>query len=567
MSIRLPGILVFILLLTAPGWSQPGSIEGTEIELENLFVDASREKLLGNSEEAMRIYRKILDKDVENPAAAYELARLLAAAENMEDALAFAKMATKNDPENEWYQIFLADIYQQTGQFRAGATIYRNLRRQAPQKRDYYYKEAFFLVRANELKEAQNVYSALEDRIGVSEELIRRRHSLYLGSGDLKKAARELQKLTEAYPDNTDYLHLLADFYQKTGSEKDARKVYETILEIDPDNAKAQLALAEGSTRKSDDLAYLEALRPVFEDPGTDLDLKIGRLMPILEQVSETGDEALADATLRLTRILEETHPAQAKPLAAAGDLYYLSNRARPAAVKYTKALELDDSNFLLWENLFAALQASGQWNDLITWSEEAMFVFPNQALVYYMNGYALQATGQNNDALEVLNEALFMSGESKLLQQYIISTIGMTYENLGNPQEADDAFAKAIEINPATPLPQARYAMALAERGDEQALAFAKKAAQNNTDDPETLHAIARTYYLNDDLKEAGKWMERLLTGPGSTHPAYLEHYGDYLYKDGQPEQALRYWNQAQELGRDTDLLRRKISDKKLYE
>lgn len=567
MSIRLLGIMVVILLFATPMSAQPGSIEGTEIELENLFVDASREKLLGNTEEAMRIYRDILDKDVENPAAAYELARLLAAIENFEDALSFAEIAIKNEPDNPWYQIFLADLYQQTSQFQAGAAVYRQLREKMPQKRDYYYKEAFFLVRANDLKEAQKVYSELEDRIGVSEELIRRRHSLYVGMGDLKKAAQELAKLTEAYPDNTDYLHLLADFYQKTGSEKDARQVYEAILNIDPDNAKAQLALAGGSTRKSDDLAYLEALRPVFEDPGTDLDLKIGRLMPILEQVSKTGDTALADAALRLTRILEDAHPAQAKPLAAAGDLYYLSNRARPAAAKYAKALELDDSNFLLWENLFAALQASGQWSDLITWSEEAMFVFPNQALVYYMNGYALQATGQNDDALSILNEALFMSGESKLLQQYIISTIGMTYENLDDPQEADDAFSKAIEINPANPLPQARYALALAGRGNEDAVAFAKKAAQNETDDAETIHAVARTYYLSNDLREAKKWMENLMAGPGRTHPLYLEHYGDYLFKSGQEEEALDYWNQAQELGRDTELLRRKISDKKLYE
>ena len=567
MSIRLLGILMAILICTAPTMGQPGSIEGTEIELENLFVDASREKLLGNTEEAIRIYREILDKDVENPAAAYELARLLAAAEDFEDAMAFAKIATKNEPDNEWYQIFLADIYQQTGQFRDGAAIYNILQKKHPLKRDYYYKEAFFLVRANELKDAQKVYGELEDQIGISEELIRRRHSLYVGMSDLKKAARELEKLTEAYPDNTDYLHLLADFYQKTGSQKDAREVYETILSIDPDNAKAQLALAGESTRKSDDLAYLEALRPVFEDPDTDLDLKVSRLMPILEQVSQTGDATLADAALQLTRILEETHPAQAKPLAAAGDLYYLSNRARLAAEKYARALEIDDANFLLWENLFAALQASGQSSDLITWSEEAMFVFPNQALVYYMNGYALQATGQNDDALNVLNEALFMSGESELLQQYIISTIGMAYENMNDPQEADDAFDKAIEINPANPLPQARYALALADRGDKEAVAYAKKASQSAGDEAETIHAIARTYYLSGNLKEAGKWMERLRAGPGQTHPVYLEHYGDYLYKNGQESEALQYWNQAQKLGRDTELLRRKITDKKLYE
>lgn len=568
MNIRIGLVVLFFWVIGGSVLkAQPGSIDGTPIVIENLLVDAAREKLLGNLEEAFRIYEEILEKDLENPTASYELARLYAGQEDFEQALEYAQQAIAGDAENPWFRIFLADLYQQTGQFTDGAQIYRELRKANPQKHDYYYKEAFFLVRADQLKEAQDVYQELEARIGVSEELIRRRHALYLGMGDQKRAAKELEKLTEAYPDNVDYWHLLADFYRKIGKQKEAQAAYNRILTIDPDDGRAQLGVAGGSVERADDVAYLNAMRSIFENPGTDIDLKIGRLMPILEKISESGNQRLADAALELASILEDVHPGQAKSFAAGGDILYLSQRPRGAADKYRRALELDDTNFLLWENYFAALKNTGQWAILVQQSEEATFLFPNQALVYYLNGYGLQAMGDYEEALSILNEALFMSGENTVLQQAIISTIGLTYEGMEEPTEASEAFAKAIEIDPINPLPLARFALALAKRGDERALELVEQATDKGADDPEILHAIGRTYYLTGALKKAKKWLEKALAETGAQHPLYLEHLGDLRFREGDSEAALRYWNQAQDLGRDTDLLRKKIADKMLYE
>ena len=555
-----------VAFIGATAFAQPGNIEGTELEIESILIDAGREKLLGNYQEAIDLYKEILEKDSENAVAAYEVARLFANQENLEQAVEHAQMATRFDPTNNWYLQLLADLYQQTGQFVEGAGIYRQLRERQPDNRDYYYKQAFFLVRANELKDAQRVYSDLENRIGISEDLIRRRHTLYLGMGNLKKAGQELDKLTDAFPDNIDYWHLLADFHQKTGNPKDAQKAFERILEIDPNDAKAKLAMAGGDLKRRDEVTYLNNMRPVFEDPGTLLDLKVGRLMPIIEKVSQSGNLELADAALGLTSILEEVHPGQAKAYAASGDLYYLTNRPVAAARKYQKALELDDSNFLLWENLFAALKDSGNTTGLTEWTEEAMFVFPNQATVFYLNGYALQASKQPEDALDVLNEALFMSGKNELLQQTIISCIGLSYEQSGDTEQADDAFRKAIEINPDYPLARARYAFALARRGDQKARDYAEKALSAAVLEAEVLHLSSWSLYLTGQAKKALDFMAQAVQKTGKTNPLYLEHYGDILFKAGQEEEALKYWNLARDRGSESDVLERKIADKKLY-
>lgn len=551
---------------SAPLLAQPGSIEGTQIEIESMLIDAGKQKLLGNQEEAITSFQEVLKKDDNNATANYELARLFSRKGDFEKARSYVLQAVNTNPTNVWYRLLLADLYQETGENQKGADVYAGLRASNPDNPEYYYKEAFYLVRANKLREAQRVYSDLENIIGVSEELIRRRHTLYLGMGDQKKAARELEKLTEAFPKNISYWHLLAEFYQKTGLPKNAQKVYQKILTISPNDPKANLAIRGGSLEKTNDVSYLNQIRPVFEDPGTSIDLKIGRLMPLIEKVASTGDQALADEILLLANIVKEVHSGQAKAFALAADVLFLSNRPDLAVPEYIKALELDDSNFLLWENLFIALDQSGNYSDLVKWSEEAMFIYPNQALVYYMNGLALQALDQPNEALGIFNEALLIAGNNLRIQQTIISAIGLTYAGLGDAENADDAFQKAIEINEAFPLAKSRYAAFLAKNGIKTGITIAKEVVSSQAENPETLYRAGMAFFYAKQGKDAQKWVHKALQQVGESHPEWLETYGDILFENNDETAALEAWKKAQEKGRNTQLLQKKISDKKLY-
>jgi hypothetical protein len=45
------------------------------------------------------------------------------------------------------------------------------------------------------------------------------------------------------------------------------------------------------------------------------------------------------------------------------------------------------------------------------------------------------------------------------------------------------------------------------------------------------------------------------------------LEHFGDVLFQMGQTDKAFEYWQKAKAAGKYSDLLEKKISDKKMYE
>ncbi|MCO6480997.1 MAG: tetratricopeptide repeat protein [Phaeodactylibacter sp.] len=563
-------VLLFLLAcLPVALPAQEVRVSEEDVNLQKLFIDANREKLLGNYDNAVALLKEILKKDPKNAAVAFELARSYEATEEDEKAVRAAKDAIEWDPGNTWYLKFLADLYQKLNRNEEAAEAYERIVELEPNDEFNYFRWAYFLVRADEINDALKVYDLLEKRIGVNEEIIRRKHSLYLGTGDNKKAARELERLIEAFPTDMEYRHLLASFYQQAGDEKKAEEVYREILAIDPDNAKAQLALAGGAKQPEGELQFLESLKPVFRQQGVNIDLKISQLMPFIQRVADTGDRQLAAAALELSSILEEVHPEEAKAYSASGDLLYYSGKKQEALEKYKKTLELDDTVFLVWEQAMHIYNEERQYEDLLAFSEQAMDYFPNQAVAYYLNAVAAHELGNNQEALSTLQQALLMSGNNGFLRMQVQSRLGLVYNSMGQYGRSDQSFEAALSLNPKSPEVLSQYAYALAERGERLEKAREMAALANDIVPKQSnyLFTYGWVLYQMKDYKKAREWMERALQNGGENNSRILEHYGDVLFHLSETEKAVGYWKQAREQGSGSELLERKITDGKLYE
>ncbi len=562
-------LLLLWVGIGTPAAAQQKRVSAKEVELETRFIDANRERLLGNYDKAIPIYEEILKEDEANHAAAFELARIFDEQEIYDKSVRYAKQAVELDPSNPWYQQLLAEVYQKIGSNDEAAAVYERLVKRNPDNEEYYFKWAYYLVRANELQKAVKVYDELESKIGVTEELIRRKHALYLGSGDTKRAARELERLIEAFPDDLEYQHLLAEFYQGIGEPKKAQVVYEAILQVDPNDAKAKLALTGNPKTGSNELQYIESLRPVFGQPDVALDLKIQRILPIIQEVANTGNRPLGEAALELTTLLEEQHPDNAKPYSASADLLYYMGRRKEAIAKYEKTLELDDTVFSVWEQLLYAYLEEQEYEKLAKRAELAMDFFPNQPTAYWMYGIAANELGDHEDALGVLQQALLMSGSNDRMQFNVQSRLGLVYEALGRPQEATEAFEAALKLNPEGLELLNSYSYVLAQRGEqlERALDMAKLANDLRPDQPAYQDTFGWVHYKMKDYNKAKRWIGEALQNGGDEDPLILEHYGDVLFQLDDQEGALRYWMLAQEKGSSSKLLEKKINDKQLYE
>ncbi|MBI1225803.1 MAG: tetratricopeptide repeat protein [Bacteroidetes bacterium] len=450
-KIILPLFLLACLSIQAQHDAALASMSESESKVEATFIEGNLEKLLGNWDKAVTKFKEVLEKDPKNAAASYELARAYEALKDTDKAVAAGKNAVEWDPANPWFKYYLADLYQKIDRDKDAAELYSQLVKLDPHNEGYYFKWAYYLVRASQPADAIKVYDQLEKMIGINEETTRHKQTLYLGMGEYKKAGKELKELIDRFPNNIEYRYLLANFYDQTGEKEKATAAYQEILKINPNDARAKIALADDN-KGSDDIKFLNALRTVFEDPNTDIDTKIKEIIPYVARLAETGDKNLGNSLLALTSLLETVHPNVAKSHSVLGDVLFYNDQPDRALEQYKKCLELDHNVWAVWEQVLFIYSDKKDYQNLVKTSEEALDLFPNQATAHYFNGLGYNGLRKPNDALTSFQQALIMSAKNPPLRFNVLRETAESYYQLKKYTQAENSLAEAMKLNAKDP-------------------------------------------------------------------------------------------------------------------
>jgi len=427
------GLLV-ILLTTLPFpvftqntiGGQAKIVPEAEVERQSLFVNAERERMLGKNEKATELFQKFLYDNPANDAAWYSLSRTQYLVKDLMGAQESIAKAVKLQPANEWYAIFQADLFEQTGRTEDAVRIYEDLTKRYQKLPEFYQRLAYLDVLSGDPKGGLKALDRLEKLTGVTEETASKKHVIYIGMGDMKKAATELVRLCEAYPAETDYKHRLAEFYKSIGNQEAARQTYEQILRLDPYDPVAKLAAVTKSSN-STDAAYLNTLKPLFADPNVDLDAKIREILPYFEKLEKTSDADLVENLLELGELLEKAHPDDAKAWSLSGDLYFYANQPDAALAKYQQCIKLNPGVFSVWENTLDILDNQGKTDELLQTGEQAIDAFPNQPRAYFFYAKAANIKGRYDDALNQLEQAMLMSANQPVIRLDLVDQIAVS--------------------------------------------------------------------------------------------------------------------------------------------
>ena len=258
-----------------------------DIQLQDKYIAAIVEQQIGKLEGAAKLFNEVLEKNPKCDGCAFQLSRLYDGMEKLQQSAQFAEKAVLIDPKNKWYQMQLAEIYEKIGKDKEAVQVYQKLIEQKIFEDDFseelYFRLAFAQVRVNEPLKAIKTLDDFERKIGINEEISQRKHAIYEAMSDFKKATSELRKLADAFPQNIDYQHLAAAYYMKLGDKNNANVLYERILKSDPNDSKAQLALAMKSANPTGvggyDISFLINLKKTFADPKIDIDEKIRAIL------------------------------------------------------------------------------------------------------------------------------------------------------------------------------------------------------------------------------------------------------------------------------------------------
>lgn len=533
-------------------------------ELRNFtvkFMDANRAKILGNTNEAIKLFREALEIDPTSAATLYELARMYANESNFTTALNYAEEAYRIKPENIWFAEFTAKLYSQVGKMDESIAIFREIIKAHPSEYDYYYSLGSLLSAQGKYDEALKIYADLEEKIGTSEDLALQRQMIYIDKGDYNAALLEIDKVIEIHPEEMRLYGMKAEIYEQMGREEDAKTLYEEMLSIEPDNGLVLLSLHDIAKKNGEAEKARDYLLRACASPELSIDVKVNILLNFLNSPYFKKDE---DYVISLADAIELAHPDEAKTYAVYGDIYYNLDELDSARVKFRNAVSIDPNRPPIWQQILTIDSQLNDFEALLTESEEALEYFPLQPIFYLFNGIAHLQIKQADEAVEALNTGKNLVVENNKLLAQFYASLGDAYHEQKNHIKSDESYDMALKNDPKNVIVLNNYAYYLSLRkvNLEKAEGMSKKANDLSPNVPSFQDTYGWVLYTRENYQNALFWIEESLKNGGDTDPTVLEHHGDVLLKLNRTQEALESWEKALEAGGEPEDLNPKIEE-----
>jgi tetratricopeptide (TPR) repeat protein len=539
----------------------------TDLDLIFHFHNATREKILGNYDEAIRNYRKCLSIDPNHAASAYEMGIIAMNAGDPVAALAYSAIAYNKDPDNLWYGLLHAETLKANRKFSEVGKLYEKLIKNNPDRSELYLDYSNVLLTNKKTGDALDVLNRLEKVSGPQMELSVQKQRIYLKEGKLDMAVAEIQKLIDSNPDEPRYHLLMAEVYSANDMQDKALVCYQKALAIDPDDPYINLSVAESYRQKKDVDGAQPYLRKAFGSSELDIDSKVKILVGYY--LMSENDESLKKNANELLDITMTTHPNDPKSWALGGDFSFRDKDYATAQQRFERAVELDKSKFAIWSQLLYVDSELSDYNKMLLHGKEAVELFPNEPSVYLLYGLALMQKKQNEEAKNILEQGVKLVVDNDPLTAQFYANLGDVYYRMKQMEQSDKAYEDALALTPNDTYVLNNYSYYLSLRKEklDKAEVMSKKANELNPGSSSYEDTYGWILYVQGKYDDALIWLNKAYEHGGSKSAVILEHIGDVYFKLQQPEKALEYWIRAKDTGTGSDFLEQKVQQKILVE
>ena len=542
-------------------------VEQKQAEFEYFFVEALKQKMFGNAQEAIRLLSSCLEIDPNSSAAMFELANIHAANNDFTSASLLLEKAISLNPDNKWYKLLLAQVYQQTRKYSEAADIYAGLLKKEPENLEYIYMNAALLATAQRFDEAIAAYERMEKETGINEQISVAKQQIYVSTGEIDKAFAEINKLIENSPNEAKYYGLLADLYQSQGDSENALKNYQKIQEMDPENGFVHFSLANYYLENGDKEKSFEETKAGFASDAVDIQTKMQLYMmltanPAQSTLNEKQRGELIQILLEKNADESLVHTIHAEELLK-------QNKLAEGRKALLKAIEIEPNDYMVWERIMYIDNDLQEWEKLYEHTGKIIELFPNQPQGYFFKAIACVQLEKFDETIELSEEGMDYVIDNPQLQANFLMLKGEAIYKNGNRPEAFKVFDKAVKIDPENYLTLNNYAYYLSVEGInlDKAERMSGKVVERFPDNATYLDTHAWVLFKKGEYTLAKFYMDSAIKNSDDESDTLLEHYGDILYKTGNVEEAVEYWKKAKESGSESKVLDRKIEEQKYIE
>src|SRR5690606_18354466 len=138
------------------------------------------------------------------------------------------------------------------------------------------------------------------------------------------------------------------------------------------------------------------SLKVAFANPEMPLPNKMKIVSQMLPPFSKP--EVVKNAA-ELAAIILQDHKNDPNVMVLYGDILYQQGNLTGAKEQYLAAIKIAEQLYIAWEKALGIQTLMGSYEEAIKTGEEALTIYPNQAILYYYRAFALHRNGQNAKA------------------------------------------------------------------------------------------------------------------------------------------------------------------------
>ena len=537
-----------------------------QFRFKSMFFESQRLEALEEFDKAAALMEQCLAIDPLNADAHYEMATLYVSIERIEDALFHAKKSYELNPNNIWVCRLISQLYQISGNIDGELSAYKNLIEKDPSNIEYLFLLATAHSKKGNYKRAIQVYDEIESKIGVSEELSVTKEYLYITMGDVDLAAAEIIKLIAAFPNEIRFLGMLAELYQANDLTEKSIAVYNEILEVDPKNSAANVALAEHYRVNDNHLKAFDYLTFCFDNDVFDLQTVFQILTSYFQMAIE--EQKYLEPLLSLLNKTLINHPNEAPFHVLSGDVYFQLNDPKKAFEAYEKSLSFGITDFLIWNRYLILGIELQEYDRVYKNGMRAIELHPIQPTLYLFSGFAASYKKEYETAITLFNKGLNYVVNNKPLKAEFYNYLGDSYHFFGNDKKSDECYEKSLNLIPdnVVVLNNYSYYLSLREKDLEKAERMSRQCVELSPNQSTYQDTYGWVLYKLKRFNEAREWLKKAAEGDDKS-PVITEHYGDVLFQLNLKKEALEYWKKAKNSGGDSELLNKNVREGVLYE
>jgi tetratricopeptide (TPR) repeat protein len=568
------GLLLCLVSATSRGQETVDTTElskaGKNAQADALYFEALKAKEKNDDEAAIKLFELYAAKRPDVSVSFFELSRLYYSSKKTELALTNIKKALALEPANKWFTEELAVILAEMGKYEDAANAMAALADKDLVDQSYAIIASEYYERAHKYNEAIVYLDKAMKRSSADEEiLMRKKVQLYLNLNNVEKAAATVQEMINKEPRNGVYYKFLGEMYDNNKLSAKATEVYERAKKLIPNDPAVQMGIAEHYLKTGDTVAYKTYVKKAIGNSSLDADDQVELLK---DYIQTFPDEAVAIREgMPIIHDLVIQHPDNASILGLYGDFLEGSNQHDSAVLYFKRAVQVKPSEFDSWRKLLTNFTDKKDADSLIRYSEKAMKLFPNQAMVHYFNGVGHYNKKEYASAVNAVNRAIDMQPETnKALLAAMYSTLGDIHHSSKQDNLSDEAFAKALQMEPNDASVLNNFSYYLSERGVklDSAEKMSKRSLELRPNEGTYLDTYGWILYKKGNYEKARDYVQKAIDLNVDRADATLyEHLGDIYYKLNNKAKALENWRIAKQKGGDDPQLDKKINDGKLYE